>query len=245
MHKYLSDPDMYTENRQKSECTYEEIIVIIDKVVCYFASWSHFRQGNGRFTTADIDPSLCTHFIWSFVTIQGNKIVVSNGDGTNGIRQFVAQCRRNPAAKVLVAVGGGEDSVGPKYSNMASSWGSRKEFIDSAIAILKQYKLDGLDMDWEYPAHNGGVPADRENFSLLLKELKQRFNQEGGYLLSAAVNAGEWAAKTAYNIPAISQHLDFINLMAYDFHGSWEKQTGNHAGLHANNGQISVVSIAI
>ncbi|XP_011307755.1 chitotriosidase-1 [Fopius arisanus] len=210
-------------------------------IVCYFASWSHYRQGNGRFTTADIDPNICTHYIWSFVTIEGNRIVVSDGDGSNGIRELTALRSQNSGAKVLVAVGGGSDSVGPKYSNMVSSWQSRNDFINSAVDVLKEYNLDGLDMDWEYPAFNGGVPSDRENFVLLLKELRERFNQEGGYLLTAAVNAGQWAAETAYDIPGISQQLDFINLMTYDFHGSWESQTGHHAGLHAN-GDISVES---
>ncbi|XP_063991969.1 acidic mammalian chitinase-like [Diachasmimorpha longicaudata] len=210
------------------------------KIVCYFASWSHYRSGNGRFTTADIDASICTHFIWTFATLEGNRIVVPNADDTNGIREFAALRSRNSGAKVLVAVGGGEDSQGPKYSNMVSSSQSRGEFVNSAVDLLRQYGLDGLDMDWEYPSLNGGIPSDRENFVALLRELRERFNQEG-YLLTAAVNAGEWAARQAYDIPGISQHLDFINLMTYDFHGSWEHQTGHHAGLHGN-GDISVES---
>ncbi|XP_015113995.1 acidic mammalian chitinase [Diachasma alloeum] len=210
-----------------------------NRIVCYFGSWANWRPGNGKFVTADIDASLCTHFIWTFVTLQGNQVVSSNGDGVNGLQEFTQLRAKNPTAKLLIAIGGAVDSHGSKYSNMVSSAESRRQFIDSAVALLKQYKFDGFDVDWEYPTRNGGVPADRNNFVLLLKELKERFNKEGGLLLTAAVAAGTWTASQAYDIPAISQHLDFINLMTYDFHGSWEPKTGHHAGLR---GDLSVES---
>uniref|UniRef100_A0A0C9QM58 chitinase n=2 Tax=Fopius arisanus TaxID=64838 RepID=A0A0C9QM58_9HYME len=210
-----------------------------NRIVCYFGSWANWRPGNGKFVTADIDTSLCTHFIWTFVTLQGNQVVSSNGEGVNGLREFIQLREKNPSAKFLVAIGGAVDSHGPKYSNMVSTASSRKQFIDSTVALLKQYKFDGFDVDWEYPTRNGGVPADRNNFVLLLKELKERFTQEGGLLLTAAVAAGTWTASQAYDIRAISQHLDFVNIMTYDFAGSWEPRTGHHAGLR---GDLSVES---
>ncbi|MFN2225696.1 MAG: glycoside hydrolase family 18 protein, partial [Anaerolineae bacterium] len=53
------------------------------------------------------------------------------------------------------------------------------------------------------------------------------------YLLTIAAPAG---AETYGNIElaAISRHLDWLNLMAYDFHGSWDKVTGSLAPLHAS-----------
>ncbi|XP_063991985.1 acidic mammalian chitinase-like [Diachasmimorpha longicaudata] len=211
------------------------------KIVCYFASWSHKRKGNGSFTVSDIDASICSHFIWSFATIQENEIAVPNRNGSNGIREFVALRSRNPRAKFLVAVGGAKNSKGPKYSNMVSSPRSRGEFINSSVDFLKQYNLDGLDMDWEYPTFHGGVPSDRENFVLLLKELKERFNQEGGYLLTAALAPNQRVAAKAYDIPGISQHVDFINLMTYNFYGAWKTHTGHPARLQGS-GEISVDS---
>ena len=34
-----------------------------------------------------------------------------------------------------------------------------------------------------------------------------------------------------YDVPAIERHVDFINLVAYDMHGSWERQADHHAPL--------------
>lgn len=36
-----------------------------------------------------------------------------------------------------------------------------------------------------------------------------------------------------YIIVSVTSYLDFINLMAYDFHGKWERETGHNAPLYA------------
>lgn len=39
--------------------------------------------------------------------------------------------------------------------------------------------------------------------------------------------------KSGYDVPAVASYLDFINVMAYDFHGKWERETGHNAPLYA------------
>ena len=50
-------------------------------------------------------------------------------------------------------------------------------FIKSTIPFLRQYKFDGLDLDWEYPADTSreGVPEDKENFVSLIKVSSYKF----------------------------------------------------------------------
>jgi chitinase len=73
----------------------------------------------------------------------------------------------------------------------------------------------------------------------LLKELKEAFEAESQevkqtrLLLSAAVPVGPDNIRGGYDVPAVAGYLDFINLMAYDFHGKWEKETGHNAPLYA------------
>lgn len=52
------------------------------------------------------------------------------------------------------------------------------------------------------------------------------------YLLTAALPAGEWALQHI-DLYKAQDYLDLINLMAYDFTGSWTPKTGHHAQLHA------------
>ncbi len=59
----------------------------------------------------------------------------------------------------------------------------RKRFVDSAVAMVEKYSLDGIDVDWEYPGYTHAMnttvrPEDKETYTLLLKELRLRFNRE-------------------------------------------------------------------
>lgn len=77
------------------------------------------------------------------------------------------------------------------------------------------------------------------NFSIFFIELKEAFDAEAQeflkprLLLTAAVPVGPDNVKGGYDVPAVASYLDFINLMAYDFHGKWERETGHNAPLYA------------
>ena len=73
-----------------------------------------------------------------------------------------------PALKVLLSVGGWAHNDAPnawQFTTMAATAQYRHEFIESALALLREYGFDGLDLDWEYPAsgERGGFAADRSN----------------------------------------------------------------------------------
>lgn len=53
--------------------------------------------------------------------------------------------------KVLLALGGWNDSAGDKYSRLVNNPAARQKFIDHAIKFIEKYGFDGLDLDWEYP----------------------------------------------------------------------------------------------
>ena len=59
--------------------------------------------------------------------------------------------KQNPSLTVLVSVGGWLWST--NFSDMALTAESRAVFIQSVMEFLTHYKLDGLDIDWEYPGN--------------------------------------------------------------------------------------------
>ena len=123
--------------------------------------------------------------------------------------------------------------MGRKWQNTNLEIGHFEKFSNIVHEVLLYLILyTGLDVDWEYPK-----ASDRENFVAYLKELHEAFAfeaEETGnskLLLSAAVPVGPDNVRGGYDVPMVSKYLDFINLMAYDFHGKWEKQAGHNAPL--------------
>ncbi|KAF2360545.1 Glycoside hydrolase family 18 catalytic domain [Trinorchestia longiramus] len=206
-------------------------------IVCYLGTWSYYRLDDGKFEIENIDPFLCTHVIYAFATMNESTYEMQEFDSwldieLGGYQKFVALKEQNPDLKVLLAVGGWSDGS-EKYSNMVSSQASRDTFVQSALSFIQQYSFDGLDLDWEYPANRGGKPEDKFNFALLVSELRNAFDGSG-FLLTSAIGLGADILETAYDFESLCENLDFINLMAYDFHGPWEDFTGHHTSMHAH-----------
>ena len=140
----------------------------------------------------------------------------------------------HPHLKVLVALGGWTGSQ--YFSDISATEEGRIRFAESANRFLETYPIfDGFDIDWEFPVLDGltpGKPEDRENFSLLLAQLRETLGPDR--LLSAAVNAGPRGI-AAIDFREVVKHVDWIGLMTYDFHGTWDPTTGYNAALYNNN----------
>jgi chitinase len=111
------------------------------------------------------------------------------------------------------------------------------------VEFLRRYDLDGLDIDWEYPGQPGAGHKfrveDKQNFTALVRELRQRFDREGRALgrhlaLTMAAGSGqEFLDHT--EMGKAQQYLDTVNLMTYDYSEPGEdKITGHNAPLYAN-----------
>ena len=67
-----------------------------------------------------------------------------------------------------------------------------------------------------------GRPSDKENFGLLIRELRAAFDKAKGskrLLITAATSAGKDTIDKAYPVKDMADVLDFIGIMTYDYHG--------------------------
>jgi chitinase len=187
----------------------------------------------------EVAATKLTRINYAFANIQDGRIVaVSPADAPN-FATLVALKQQNPSLQVLVSVGGWLWSG--NFSDMALTRASRARFIDSVAAFVRQYKLDGLDIDWEFPGQIGAGnrfrPEDKENYTLLLLELRRRFDREQRVLkrpllLSVAAGAGDDFLEHT-QMARVAREVDTVNLMAYDFYEpDSDKITGNHAPLY-------------
>ncbi|XP_055296592.1 probable chitinase 10, partial [Sitodiplosis mosellana] len=229
--------DCFVQRPSRSKTRKIESGVLFYKTVCYFTNWSFYREGNGKFVPEDIDSNLCTHVVYSFAVLDSDSLTIKVQEPQidNQLYERITELR-NKGVKVSVALGGGADSEGEKYGRLLSDANARNNFITNVIDFIQQHNFQGLDLDLEYPAcwHGDCRPEDaaqKGDFAQFVEELSQEFKPRG-WLLSAAVNAYFRVIDGAYDVPSLAQHLDWIGVMAYDFHGTWNQKTGQLAPLY-------------
>ena len=190
---------------------------------------------------ADIKAEELTRINYAFANLKDGRVVAGFTHDKENFAVLTGLKARNPKLKVLVSVGGWTWSDG--FSDAALTKESRKTFIQSAVAFVVQYNLDGLDIDWEYPGliGNGNLfrPEDKQNYTSLLKELRQAFNREGTRLhrhLYSSVATGANADFVSHTeLAKVARVVDSINLMSYDYYEPTDdKIAGHHAPLFAN-----------
>jgi chitinase len=206
-------------------------------VVCYFASWTIYRPDNGKFTALDVDPNLCTHILYAFVGLREDGTVSVLDDweltGLDEMNHLMSLKEQNPNLKIILSMGGWNEGS-YKYSQVARNANTRAAMVQAVLDFIDLYGFDGFDLDWEYPCQRGGEDIDKANFVTLLGELKSALNAKG-LILSAAVSGGIASCKLSYDIPGVSENLDMINVMVYDFHGAFESFVGHYAPLYASS----------
>ena len=122
---------------------------------------------------------------------------------------------RSYGVRVCLSIGGwGADG----FSQACRSDENRATFIASIIEAVEKYGYDGVDLDWEYPGSGSAgiayLTKDKQNFTSLVKELREALNKvRPGLLLTAAVASGT----SYYDIKSVDPYLDYWNLMTYDW----------------------------
>jgi len=212
------------------------------KVVCYYANWAVYRQGDAKFTPQNINPYLCTHLIYAFGGLGKDDSIVPFDEYQDiekgGYGKFAALKTYNKDLKTMLAIGGWNEGS-KRFSPLVADPHRRQVFIKSALRFLRQYNFDGLDLDWEYPTQRaGGRPQDRQNYATLITEMREAFESEAEKTgkerlqISMAVPASLEYAGEGYDIAQLDQDLDFFNLLTYDYHAAQEPAVNHHSPLY-------------
>lgn len=182
-----------------------------------------------------------------------------NDSPRNHFAQYAIYAEKYPDVKIMISVGGWSDSG--FFSEMCYTEEGRTSFIDSCVDLMNEYPfIDGIDIDWEYPAGDpdgerwpeddsdegcpiwGTAKEDNENYAALLKEMRERFTNEygeGAKLITSCASGSTGWTLPCQDWPAFEPYLDFINIMTYDLAGTWDGVTG-----HASSAALTKSAIA-
>src|SRR5690625_4957464 len=185
--------------------------------------------------------------VWACTDLAGNEADVPNGSVVLGdpevdlvsLQNVQALKNENPNLQTLVSIGGW--SWSNNISLAARSEETRENFANSAVEYVREFNMDGVDLDWEYPVEGGMPnnerdPSDKQNHTLLLQAIRDALDiagEEDGkdYLLTIASSVS-FTYVDNNELDKISDIVDFINIMAYDFNGTWAPISAHNAPLY-------------
>jgi chitinase len=184
-------------------------------VIAYVTSWSDVMP----------NPQLVTHINYAFghVNETFNGVRVANEER---LKQIMTLKTQRPDLKILVSIGGWGSG---RFSEMAADEQNRLSFAQDCQRIVKEFGLDGIDIDWEYPtssaANISSSPDDTENFTLLMRDIRQAIGKDK-LLTLASVSSAQYI-----NFRDILNDIDFVNIMSYDMANAPK----HHSGLYRSS----------
>lgn len=145
----------------------------------------------------------------------------------------------NPELKIVISIGGWTWSK--NFSDAVLTETSTEKFSRSSVDIVEKYDLDGVDIDWEYPGMKGDNntyrPEDRKNYTYMFRKIREHLDElslktNKKYLVTTAIGGSrEFLQHT--QMEEAQKYLDYINLMTYDFDGTYDNMSSHHSNLYA------------
>lgn len=142
------------------------------------------------------------------------------------LTEVVAKAKAN-GAKVMLSISGAHAD----FLSTCSTPQNRNTLVKGLMDKVRQYNLDGIDMDWEYPKTSDGTA---DTYVLMMKELSDSLHRDGKYYLTAAVTAGIYGSSGIKS--DVFPLVDFLNIMAYDdFSSTAGENYRQHSSLSVYN----------
>lgn len=184
------------------------------EVVGFYAEWwgTDTSSYNSMYTNADILKTIAP--FWATLKEDGS---VADRGGIDHAAVVKFAHEHNISALLLVN-NDKQNSQNTPIHKVLSNKGLRTVAIRNLENYIKQYNLDGINIDFEMVP-----PEDRDNLTAFMKELSERLKPQG-YIISIDVFPKQDEnndVSIAYDYKELAKYADKIMIMTYDNHGSW------------------------
>ena len=196
---------------------------------------------NGNLIEASkIEANRLTHINYAFVDIKDNLAWLKNEKtDTVNFRELNKLKNINPDLKIMISVGGWTWSK--NFSDATLTNELTQKFAKSAVDIVENHNLDGVDIDWEYPGmigdNNTFRPEDGKNYTNLFRHLREQLDalsKKSGkkYFVTTAIGGSRGFLQHT-EMEVTQKYLDYINVMSYDFDNTYDNMAAHHSNLFA------------
>lgn len=175
-----------------------------------------------------------SHLIYCFGQLKGNELHFGYRNDTIALQTMAKLKLRNPDLKIMFSLGGwGGCKTCSEVFSLASN---RKAFAESVKVLADFFKIDGIDLDWEYPAIQGYPgfrfdSTDKDHFTELLHELRTILGPK--FEISFAAGGFSEFLQHSIHWKQVIKSVNFINLMSYDLVHGYSKWSGHHTPLYS------------
>ncbi|KAG5951737.1 hypothetical protein E4U53_002386 [Claviceps sorghi] len=225
----------------------------LSRVIGYYEAWNA-RSDCHKTLPRDLPVAALTHLNYAFAYLDPTSFKITTMDAATPASLFgdVSDLKAaNPDLKIFVSIGGwtfsdNDTYTQPIFGNIARSSANRQLFADQTVAFLTYYGFDGVDLDWEYPGapDRGGKKDDTKNYVELVKTLRATFDKTGSsFGISFTAPSSYWYLKW-FDLQGMMKYCDWVNLMSYDLHGTWDSTNpiGAIAQAHTNLTEIKLAA---
>ena len=257
------------------------------RIIGYFTSWRTGKNGLPSYLAKDLPWDKLTHINYAFASIntqtweiqvaaEATDIEWPEVPGTEmdpafsykGHFNHISSLKKQyPDVKTLISVGGWAETTGfygmtTNLETCGVNQSGIAAFNASAVAFIRQYGFDGVDVDYEYPSSmkDSGNPIDfaisnkcrgqlMDNYQVFMKDLRAALDAAGTadnryYMLTIAAPSSGYLLRGMEDF-ALGDELDYVNIMTYDLHGAWNEYVGPQAALFDNGDDAELAAASV
>lgn len=195
-----------------------------------------------------INPSLLSQIIYFGLEVNSNGEIIQYDHNRNPVYEwtyftsdYFSNLKKEAAnnnTKILIALKSFDNKT---IDSVIGNQYATNNVIKQLISLIKTYKLDGVNIDFEYVTDSDFPTAKYLNrFLVQLKEQLKKIDPS--LIISIDMNTNAIIYDQAYDLGKIAQSVDEIILMAYDYHKSDSLHAGAVAPLRNDKNEPNITS---